>query len=77
MKAKVAFYFLILCQQLLSLERFGKKVSKLKSIAELGRFTVHDKKRLATFQSPAGMSLTKLSMAGNNLIIPAQGEFGK
>jgi hypothetical protein len=27
-------------------------------------------------RSPAGMSLTKLSLAGNNLIIPAQGEFG-
>jgi hypothetical protein len=25
----------------------------------------------------AGMSLTKLSLAGNNLIIPGQGEFGK
>ncbi len=37
MKAKAAFYFLILCRQLLSLER-GKKVSKLRSIAELGAF---------------------------------------
>jgi hypothetical protein len=27
------------------------------------------------FPSPAGMSLTKLSLAGNNLIIPSQGEF--
>ncbi len=26
--------------------------------------------------SLAGMSLTKLSMPGNNLIIPGQGEFG-
>ncbi len=32
------------------------------------------KKGLATFPSPAGMSLTKLSLG---LIIPAQGEFGK
>jgi hypothetical protein len=29
------------------------------------------------FPSPAGMSLTKLSLAGNNLSIPGQGEFGK
>ncbi len=36
---------------------------------------VHCKKRLAVFPSPAGMSLTKLSLAGNNLIIPGQTEF--
>jgi hypothetical protein len=35
------------------------------------------KKRLPIFQSLAGMSLTKHSLAGNNLIIPCQGEFGK
>jgi hypothetical protein len=35
------------------------------------------KKRLTVFPSPAGMSLTKLSLAGNNLKILAQGEFGK
>ncbi len=35
------------------------------------------KKRLATFPCPAGMSLTKLSLDGNNLNIPGQGEFGK
>jgi hypothetical protein len=34
------------------------------------------KKRLAGFPSPAGISLTKLSLAGNNLITPGQGEFG-
>jgi hypothetical protein len=33
------------------------------------------KKRLAIFPSPAGMSLTKLYLAGKNLIIPGQGEF--
>ncbi len=39
MKAKAAFYFLILCRQLLSLERYRrKKVSKLRSIAELRAF---------------------------------------
>ncbi len=40
-------------------------------------FKLHCKKLLAIFPSPAGMSLTKLSLAGNNLIIPGQGEFGK
>ncbi len=39
--------------------------------------TVHCKKRFAVFPSPAGMSLTKPSLAGNNLIIPVLGEFGK
>jgi hypothetical protein len=33
------------------------------------------KKRLATFPSPAGLSLTKLSLAVNIKIIPGQGEF--
>ncbi len=37
---------------------------------------LHCKKRLAVFPSPAGMSLTKLSLARNNRIIPLQGEFG-
>ncbi len=36
----------------------------------------HCKKNLAISPSPAGMSLTKLSLAGKNLIIPDQGEFG-
>ncbi len=35
---------------------------------------LHCKKSLAIFPSPAGMSLTKLSLAGNNLIIPGHGE---
>jgi hypothetical protein len=35
------------------------------------------KKMFAVFPSPAGMSLTKLSLAGNNLIIPCQGELGQ
>jgi hypothetical protein len=34
---------------------------------------VHCKKRLAVFPSP----FTKLSLAGKNLIITGQGEFGK
>jgi len=38
---------------------------------------LHCKKRLTVFPSPAGISLTKLPLARNNLIIPGQGEFGK
>ncbi len=37
----------------------------------------HSKKSFAVFPSPAGMSLTNLSLAGNNLIIHGQGEVGK
>ncbi len=37
---------------------------------------VHCKKRLAIFPSLVGMSLTKLYLAGNNLNIPGQEEFG-
>jgi hypothetical protein len=37
---------------------------------------VHCKKLLTIFPSPAGMSLTKTFLAGNNLIIPRQEEFG-
>ncbi len=33
-------------------------------------------KNVKNFLSPAGMSITKLSLAGKKLIIPAQGEFG-
>jgi hypothetical protein len=33
----------------------------------------HCKKKVSDSPSPAGMSLTKLSMSGNNLIIPGQG----
>jgi hypothetical protein len=42
---------------------FGK-LSKAKPAAQ------HCKKRFAIFPSPAGMSITELSLAGNNLIIP-------
>jgi hypothetical protein len=39
--------------------------------------TIYTVKRLAIFTSPAGISLTKLAKAGNNLIIPGQGEYGE
>jgi hypothetical protein len=38
---------------------------------------LHCKKGLAIFPSPAGRSLTRLSLAVNNLFIPCHGEFGK
>ncbi len=44
---------------------------------EEGKITTHCKKGLAVFPAPAGMSLTKLSLGGNNLIFPAQGEFSQ
>jgi hypothetical protein len=37
---------------------------------------IHCKKRFAVFPSPSGMSQTKLSLAGNNYIIPGQRLFG-
>jgi hypothetical protein len=40
------------------------------------KMKVHCKKRLTIFPSPTGMSLTKLSLARNNIIIPGQREFG-
>ncbi len=43
----------------------------------LGVRITHCKKRLSIFPSPGGMSLTKLSLAGNNKIFPSQGEFGQ
>ncbi len=45
------------------------KISKTKQ-------SLHGKKRFAVFPSPAGMSLSTLSLAGNILIFPGQGEFG-
>jgi hypothetical protein len=49
-------------------QKFCNRWWKLKNI--------HCKKSLTIFPSPAGMSLTNLSLAGKNLIIPGQGEFG-
>jgi hypothetical protein len=39
-------------------------------------YSIHCKKRLAIFPSPAGMSQTKLSLAWNNKVFPGQGDFG-
>jgi hypothetical protein len=43
--------------------RLGRLVGRCRSLKE----QLHCKKRLAVFPSPAGVSLTKLSLAGNNL----------
>jgi hypothetical protein len=37
---------------------------------------IYKVKKVFVFLVPVGMSLTKLFFAGNNLIIPGQGEFG-
>ncbi len=42
-------------------------------LGEFPSLSVRLKKRLPISASPAGMSLTKLSLAGNNLIIPRWG----
>ncbi len=54
---------------------YNKQPSK--NLRDVPQKETHCKKRLPVFPSPAGMSLTKLSLAGINLIIPVQGEFGK
>jgi hypothetical protein len=51
-----------MCKCSLSTEEFAK--------------ALHFKKRFGIFPSPAGMSLTQLSLARNNLIIPRLGKFG-
>ncbi len=43
------------------------------SVSESVPCLPHCKKRLACFPSPGGMSLTNLSLVGNNLTIPGQG----
>jgi hypothetical protein len=53
---------------------YNKRTEENPSKTEVSPCTV--KKWFANFPSPAGMSLTKHSLAGNNLIISGQGEFG-
>jgi hypothetical protein len=53
----------------------------LLSVQERGRIKrplkrVHCKKKFTVFLSPAGMSLARLFLAGNNFKIPGQEEFG-
>jgi hypothetical protein len=52
------------------------KYKLLKYLCGWHQPSLHCKKRLSFFLSLAGMSLTKLSLAGNNLITPREREFG-
>ncbi len=55
----------------------GPMVDIYKSLTDTWMWTGHTvKKRFTIFPSPAGMSLTKLSLVVNNFIFPGQGEFG-
>ncbi len=56
---------------------WGQIERKQKSLVVLSFFPYTVKIGLTNFPFPAGKSLTKLSLAGNNLILPGQGEFGK
>jgi hypothetical protein len=47
---------------------FSANTSRVRNVQNL---FIHCKKRLAGLPSPSGMSLTKLSLDGNYLIIPA------
>ncbi len=55
----------------------GKKKGLLIIFLWRTQVELHCQKRLSIFPSPAGMSLTKLSLAGKNLIVPGLGVFGK
>jgi hypothetical protein len=55
---------------------FGRKFAEIGTMLCRSEFSLHFKESFEVFPSPAGMSLTKLFLAGNNLIIPGQGEFG-
>jgi hypothetical protein len=48
----------------------------MKKYTKVQRSLLHWKKRLLIFLSPTRMPLTKLSLAGDNLIILGQKEFG-
>ncbi len=67
------FYILMRHNQSVKLALY-KKQNKTKLLLVLIACTC--KKRLACYPSQGGMKFTKLSLAGNNLIIPGQGEFG-
>jgi hypothetical protein len=53
----------------------GQSFLPLKTTFTILGDIIHCKNRFAVFLTPAGMSLNKLSLAGNNIIIPRLGEF--
>jgi hypothetical protein len=55
----------------------GSKFSHFQLLLACVQLPLHCKKRLAVFPSPAGMSLTKLSLAGNNDVPAGDGKIGK
>ncbi len=60
----------------------GQQFSSIFFVFGIEFFWLHRKKSFSIFPSPAGMSLTKLSLGGNydvicKLFLPMQGEFGK
>jgi hypothetical protein len=63
-------------QMSLKLESFPSRELSIQMEQPVRYINIHRKKWFAIFLSPGGMSLTKLSLAGNNLIIPSQVEFG-
>jgi hypothetical protein len=64
-------------QQLIKLDPAIHRFYLVWKTSEVKKSLLHGKKRLTIFPSPAGMSLTKLSLAGNDLIITGQVESGK
>jgi hypothetical protein len=69
-KRPVAILTLCLCI-CTNMRQFFANFAKAKTYV-----TVQCKKMLTILPSPAGMALTKLSLASNNEIFPGQGEFG-
>jgi hypothetical protein len=55
----------------------GNKKGPIDELLKFSCTKIHCKKSLTIFPSRAGISLTKLSLAGKNLIIPRLGEFGQ
>ncbi len=51
---------------------FHRPLLKVYVTSDLPHETIHCKKRLMVFSSPTGISLTKLSLAENTLIIPTR-----
>jgi hypothetical protein len=60
-----------------ALQVVEKNLQYINMCKTMSATNIHCKNRLGIFPSPAGMSLTKLSLGGNNLIILGQRELGQ